>query len=146
MSEAALTVERKSTLEAVAQRLLPSGEGPGAAETRAADAFERALQHRAYHGFRPHIERMLDGLQAQALERHGGSFESCPPAAQDELLRQLEENPDPRVRFVFRTLIELTLEGFLCDPVQGGNRDFLGWEYLGLNREDVQQGFCLGER
>ena len=28
----------------------------------------------------------------------------------------------------FRLLLTFTLEGFLCDPIYGGNRDRVGWK------------------
>ena len=30
-----------------------------------------------------------------------------------------------------RAMLVLTLEGFLCDPVHGGNRDEAAWRWLG---------------
>ena len=29
------------------------------------------------------------------------------------------------------TMIDLSLEGFIGDPVHGGNRDGVGWKYIG---------------
>jgi hypothetical protein len=144
MSEAVLTAPRSKTLAAVAARILPSDGGPGAAETAAATCCERALQHPSFAGLRPPLESVLDWLQAQAESRHATEFAACAPGAQDELLRALEQNPNPFMRFLFRWLVELGIEGFLCDPVHGGNRDFLGWSAVGLRAEDLRSGLCLG--
>ena len=32
----------------------------------------------------------------------------------------------------FRQLMELTLEGYLSDPRYGGNRDRVGWRFIGV--------------
>ena len=146
MSEAVLTAARSRTLAAVAQRVLPSDDGPGAAETGAAGCCERALQHPCFRGLRPHLERVLDGLDARAERLHGKEFAACAPGEQDEALRALESDPNPFLRFVFRWLVELSVEGFLCDPVHGGNRDFLGWAAVGARAEDLRSGLCLGAR
>jgi hypothetical protein len=142
--EFALTPERSGTLRAVVERILPGSEGPGAAATDAAAGVERALLHPFFRGLLPGIEKLLDRLQSDARRLHGQEFCSCAPEGQDELLRGIERDPNPWARFLFRSLIGLSLEGHLGDPVHGGNRDFLGWEALGLRPEDVRSGLCRG--
>lgn len=142
LSEPALTPVRGSTLRAVVQRILPGSESPGAAETHAAAGCESALLHSCFRGLRPAIERVLDRLQSRAGQLYGKEFAACSPEEQDELLRALAQDPNPWTRFLFRSLIGFSLEGFLGDPVHGGNRSFLGWEAMGLRAEDVRSGFC----
>jgi gluconate 2-dehydrogenase gamma chain len=31
----------------------------------------------------------------------------------------------------FQRLVTLTLEGYLSDPKYGGNRDWIGWQFIG---------------
>ncbi len=138
----AFTPERSQTLEAVVDRILPGAHGPGAAATAVAAAVERAMLHRALRGVRRGIEQLLDRLQAQAGELYAKEFSQCDPDARDELLRALEQDPNPWTRFVFRSLVGLSLEGLLGDPVHGGNRDFRGWQAVGLRAADVRSGLC----
>lgn len=145
-SEPAFTPARRSTLQAVVERILPGGDGPGAAEADAAVGFERAMLHPFFRGLRPGIEGILDRLQSRAAQLYAQEFSACAPGEQDELLRGLEQDPNPWVRFLFRSLIGFSLEGFLSDPVHGGNRSFQGWEALGLQAGHVRSGMCKGAR
>ncbi len=142
----ALTSERRRTLHAVMQRILPGVHGPGAARADVAAGFERALSHAVLRGLIPAFEGLLDQLQAQAAERHARDFCVCTASEQDELLRDLERGPSPWPRMLFRSLIGFSLEGLLGDPLHGGNRDFSGWESIGYRAEDVRAGFCRGAR
>ena len=143
---AGFTPERRKTLEAVVDRILPGTDGPGARKTAVAVSVERAMLHHALRGLRPGIEAFLDGLHARASELHGTGFAACAPAEQDDLLRDLERDPNPGMRFLFRSLIGFSLEGLLSDPIHGGNRDFLGWHSIGLRAADVRSGLCRGAR
>jgi hypothetical protein len=145
-SPVALAPERSRTLHAVVQRFLPGTNGPGAADTGVAAALETALQHRSWRAMRPWLEHTLDQLQSQAGALHGREFCACSSAAQDELLQALERDPHPARRLVFRSLIVLSLEGLLGDPVHGGNRGFRAWEAMGLQPRDVRSGMCRGAR
>ena len=127
-------------------RILPGTDGPGARTTAVAVSVERAMLHRTFRGLRPGIESMLDRLHAQARQLHGTEFSACAPAEQDDLLRDLERDPNPGVRFLFRALIGFSLEGLLGDPIHGGNRDFIGWSAIGLRATDLRAGLCRGAR
>jgi hypothetical protein len=142
----AFTPERRGTLRAVVARILPGTEGPGAEKTDVAASFERAMQHDACRGLRPGVEAFLDHLETRSRQLHGTEFRGCGPDAQDDLLGAIERSPDPGARFLFRVLIAFSLEGFLGDPVHGGNRDCLGWEFAGLRPADVRSGFCQAVR
>jgi hypothetical protein len=128
------------------ERILPGSDGPGAARTGVAVSFERAMLHRALRGLRPGIEAILDRLQSQAGQLHDREFSSCAPGEQDDLLRSLEQDANPGIRFLFRAIIAFSLEGLLGDPIHGGNRDALGWEAIGLRSADVRAGLCREAR
>ena len=145
-AEAALAPERRQTLTAVVDRILPGTGGPGAEATEAAAAVERAMVHACMRGLRGGIEQMLDRLESTAVERHARSFASCAPPERDELLRGLERDPNPWTQFLFRTVVSFSLEGLLGDPVHGGNRDFRGWDAMGLCSDDVRSGMCRSAR
>jgi hypothetical protein len=136
------TPERRRTLQAVVGRILPGTDGPGAATTDVAVSVERAMLQPVFAPLRQGVEAMLDHLQAQSAERGAAELSACAPGEQDDLLGALAQDPNPAMRFLFRSLIAFSLEGLLGDPIHGGNRDFLGWQALGLRASDVRSGFC----
>jgi gluconate 2-dehydrogenase gamma chain len=133
-------------LEAAAKRILPSGEGPGAAETGAAEVCKRAIRDDHFRAVRPHVLAGLDELQAAARQRFGRDFPDCPPTQQDELLRSIERSGTWRSKLFFAFLIHHTLEGFLGEPAHGGNQDGLGWMFIGMEASYLRSGLCVGER
>lgn len=63
-------------------------------------------------------------------------FAELPPERQDDVLHQLEDGKIelehiPAKAF-FVQLWDNTLEGFLADPMYGGNRNFIGWKLIGF--------------
>jgi gluconate 2-dehydrogenase gamma chain len=76
------------------------------------------------------------------IERHfrgqgpNASFGALAPADQDKFLAGLEKGEVdlggvPSDVF-FETLLSNTVEGFLADPIYGGNRDMIGWRMIGF--------------
>ena len=57
-------------------------------------------------------------------------FHELTALQQDAILRGLERDIRIGLRWL-RAMLVLTLEGFLCDPVHGGNRDEAAWRWLG---------------
>lgn len=131
-----LSADRRRILWAAAARILPSDDGPGAAETGAAVYVEAALADRWHRHVRPLFERGLDLFQALARGAHGQDFTGCTADQQDATLRVAQDFPNNEARRFFETLIHLVLEGFLCAPSHGGNRGGLGWEYVGFDPAD----------
>lgn len=86
----------------------------------------------------------LARLDALAQERFGRDFADLDGAPQDELLAAVEDAEDDDVNEVFGDVSagdffalvrRHTLEGFLADPVYGGNRDMAGWRLIGFPGE-----------
>lgn len=144
MSEqAVLSTEQRRTLAAAVARVLPSEGGPGAAEAGVAEYLGQALGHRSYRTYLlPLMAQGLDFLDGLARQCHGEAFHRLDAPRQDELLGQLPGHAHPGVRMFFNLLVNLTLEGFLCDPVHGGNRDFVGWQALGYDAAALRTGLC----
>ncbi|MGA9422894.1 MAG: gluconate 2-dehydrogenase subunit 3 family protein [Rhodanobacteraceae bacterium] len=63
-------------------------------------------------------------------------FDQLPPATQDDVLHGLEKGDidlgDAPAKDFFDLLWQNTQEGFLADPMYGGNRDFAGWNLIGF--------------
>jgi gluconate 2-dehydrogenase gamma chain len=133
-STACFNDNRRTTLAAAAARVLPSDDGPGAAETGVAGYLEAALGEPELRGLRPIFEQGLDLLDTLAREHCGTAFAAGSPGDQDEVLHRLSQLEELPPRIFFERLIALSLEGFLCDPSRGGNREGLGWRSIGFER------------
>lgn len=69
-------------------------------------------------------------------ERRRLDFPKATPDAKDAFLSELEAGKLDLGGFAssvfFETLLANTIEGFLSDPVYGGNRDMVGWRMIGF--------------
>jgi len=78
----------------------------------------------------------IAGIDAEAQKRQQKTFSQLDASAQDALLTQLEKGemslPGIDVKTFFELLVQNTIEGFLADPLYGGNRDFIGWKLIGF--------------
>jgi gluconate 2-dehydrogenase gamma chain len=121
------TVEQAASVEAIAARIIPSDETPGAREAhviyfidRALSTFDRDKQAIYANGLR----RL--GARAQSVRSGKPSFSSLGPEQQDKLLKEIE-----KTRF-FETVRTHTVMGFLSNPEWGGNHDQAGWKLIGF--------------
>jgi gluconate 2-dehydrogenase gamma chain len=88
------------------------------------------------------IYRMgLARFQELVEARHGGSFLDLSEDEQDALLEAIEDAEDEDVEETFEplgadTFFELVhkhvVEGFLADPMYGGNQGLVGWQLIGF--------------
>lgn len=141
MSE--LTEAQRETLAAAASRILPSEDGPGAAEAGVADYVAAALGEERLNGWLPFFVHGLGRIEAISLETLGRRFPAATVEEQEEVLRQLQAMPEPHLRHFFGQLVRLCIEGFLGDPRYGGNRDGLGWRYVGYPLDEMEEDGCL---
>lgn len=78
----------------------------------------------------------IAGVDAHCRQQHGKPFAQLPAAQQDDVLHALEggkiELAKVPAKTFFALLWQNTQEGFLADPVYGGNRDFTGWKLIGF--------------
>ncbi len=73
---------------------------------------------------------------AYCQQHFGRSFPDLPSTRRDDVLRKLEAN-DIRLEHVsaatfFSFLLQNTREGYLADPMHGGNRDMGSWNMIGF--------------
>ena len=77
--------------------------------------------------------RDLDGVLKQ---KQGKAFAELDAASQDKALEALDQDqlklPNVPGRTFFELLVQNTVEGFLADPMYGGNRNFIGWRLIGF--------------
>jgi gluconate 2-dehydrogenase gamma chain len=157
------------TVDAVTSRIVPSEpDGLGAREAAVLTYIDRAVA--GYF-------RDLQGIYREGLQRlndhcrraHGGLFADLPVPEQDRVLAELDSesrscaasgeaagtegfpgldvDEDLLSRF-FAIIRDHVIQGMFCDPMYGGNRDFVGWRLIGFpgaqweyTEEQMQLGF-----
>jgi gluconate 2-dehydrogenase gamma chain len=131
-----------AALEAVTERILPSDDGPGAREAGVVAFIDAQLATPVLRPIAAALTTTADLLDRWATARHGVPFARLGPAVQDEILGQLARGTLPVKNFpqreAFRALHALTLEGFLSDPVHGGNAGMVGWRAIDFPEPGVR--------
>jgi gluconate 2-dehydrogenase gamma chain len=150
--------EEAQFIEAAVARLIPTDEHPGAIEAcvpnyldkqlgGAWGSGERLYRSGPWEPTRPGLGYQLPltpgelfhtaikAINAQLSKSHQAFWE-LPVDEQDEFLHKLEAgsidlNGVPSEIF-FSQLRGMTIEGFFCDPVYGGNKDMVGWKLIGF--------------
>lgn len=119
-----LAVADAAALEAVAARIIPDDDTPGAREAGVIHFIDHALG-----GFMAEAEgelrrgvQSLDELAAAA----GRPFAELDAEAQDAILRGIDATP------FFGLMQFLTVAGMFSLPSHGGNRGYAGWKLLGF--------------
>jgi gluconate 2-dehydrogenase gamma chain len=131
-----LSVEDAADLAAVAARIVPTDETPGATEAGVVWFIDQALGDQpagsVFAGWAPAVRNGLTELNTKVVERTGRAhFALLDVALQDDILRSIEDGEwFGRVRF-------LTLAGLLAMPSYGGNRDLVGWKLIGFEHRHV---------
>jgi len=141
--------EQAAEIDAIAARIIPTDDTPGAREAGVVYFIDRALttfasdDQKTYKGGLPELQARVREL-FPAVER----FSAATPEQQDEVLRSLDDHapvparpfrPRPAAQSFFETLRQHTIAGFLIDPDTGGNRDGVGWKVIGREREHMFQ-------
>jgi gluconate 2-dehydrogenase gamma chain len=131
-----LSPEEWDALEAITARIMPTDGEPGAREAHAVNYIDAQLALGAFSAFRRLFAAGLRQVNLLAQRTAGKPFAQLSAGQQDAVLRRVERGvPLGRKRDsrqFFRLLLTFTLEGFLCDPVYGGNRDRVGWRFIGF--------------
>lgn len=147
-------------IEAAVARLIPADEtGPGALEADVPVYIDRQLagawgagvdlyRGGPWHSGKPEqgyqlrftpaelFRNALRAITEDLRKANRGAFGKLQPEDQDAYLKALEsESRDlggvPSNIF-FKSLLEMTIEGFFSDPVYGGNKDMVGWKLIGF--------------
>jgi gluconate 2-dehydrogenase gamma chain len=156
-----LNTDEKAFVEAAVARIIPADDlGPGAKEAGVADFIDRQLagpyglaetwymqgpwqpgtEQQGYQ-LRLAPAQLYRAAIAQ-IDRHlkqsqgNRGFAQLDPKAQDDFLHALEK-ADVKIsgdlgKEFFEMLVVNTIEGFLADPIYGGNKDFIGWKLVGF--------------
>jgi gluconate 2-dehydrogenase gamma chain len=133
-------------VEAIAARIIPTDDEPGATEAAVVNFVDKALANED-KALVPVYQAGLAGIDAVAKQRFTKSFVALAAGEQDEILAALETGkadgwPKGGVGAAdfFVAVRAHTIFGFLCDPVYGGNRDHVGWKVVGYPGRQHHRG------
>jgi gluconate 2-dehydrogenase gamma chain len=116
------TPEEAKQMEAVCEQIIPSDDGPGAREAGAVYFIDYALSQTE-----PHLQPIFrSGLKELAAACAPDKFNELGGAQQIVVLKKLEQTE------FFARARQYTILGFLGDPARHGNRDQVGWKYIGF--------------
>ena len=130
----ALTLRQARFIDAIAGRILPATDTPGAVEAGAVFYIDRALAS-PYRHLLSRYTRGLRVLDKHAKGQFGAAFEKLSPEQQDLILNDLEAGKIADLRdgeAFFELLRSHVLEGVFGEPSYGGNRDMIGWKLVGF--------------
>ena len=148
-------------LNAACERLIPRDEnGPGAADLGVPEFIDRELEGAFGHAttwymqgpFAPAVAELgyqspftprevyragIAAVDSHCLRHFGNrSFSQLPAATQDAILTDLEHGAlnfdSVSSKSFFDFLLQNTKEGYLADPVHGGNRHMESWRMIGF--------------
>lgn len=125
--------DRRRALTAAAERILP-----GAIEAGVPEYMDYWLARQPFTvapDWKPILKVGAVHLDRIARADHKRAFADCKPEEQDAVLTKFQQGAVRAKRFnsnaFFQRLVTLTLEGYLSDPKYGGNRDWIGWSFIG---------------
>lgn len=126
-----LTAEEAADLQAIAARIVPTDDRPGATEAGAVWFMDEVLGG-MFMAFAADLRAGLAALNEDVAQRKGRPrFALLDEAAQDEVLHAHEDAD------WFHLAWLLTLGGLLALPSYGGNRDHVGWKLIGFEHRHV---------
>ena len=119
--------EQAAEVEAIAARIIPTDDTPGAREAhviyfidRAMSTFDKEKQPLYVAGL-----RQLS-IRRKAMFPSSPTFAALKPAQQDRLLKRLEKGK------FFQAVRTHTVMGFFAEPKYGGNYELAGWKLIGF--------------
>ncbi len=123
--------EEAREFAAIAARIIPTDETPGATEAGVIYFIDNVLGTSRTEALEP-MRAGLASLQASAQSSYGSaSFSALTPEQQDALLVSIEETE------FFGTMRYMTIAGMFSLPEYGGNRDYAGWKLIGFEHKHV---------
>lgn len=127
-----------STLEAlefdaIAARIIPTDETPGATEAGVIYFIDRVLGDDRQQEYETLKMGLAELQTAAAATFNASSFHQLDAAQQDQLLTEIEDTE------FFGTIRYLTVAGMFSLPEYGGNRGNIGFELLGFEDRHVWQ-------
>lgn len=121
-----LSAEEAAEFAAIAARIIPSDDTPGATEAGAVYFMDTVLSG-SHKDYLPRMQEGLIGLQALAQSRYSSlTYHTLSTQQQDLLLAEIEDGE------FFRSMRFMTIAGTFTLPEYGGNRNEIGWKLMGF--------------
>lgn len=122
-----LTPAQVACVVAIAARIVPTDDLPGATEAGVVHFIDRGLDGFLAGGRADFLKGLAD-FDARVATAHpgAGGFAALDAARQDEFLAGVTTTP------FFGFMRFLTVCGLLASPAYGGNRDGVGWQLIGF--------------
>jgi gluconate 2-dehydrogenase gamma chain len=117
-----LGADEARDLAAIAARILPTTETPGANEAGVIYFIDRAFAEE----MSGQLELAREQLSALNNDIGESRFSDLGEQAQDEFLHGRQSSP------LFNMMWAMTMFGFFSMPKHGGNRDKVGWDLIGF--------------
>lgn len=111
---------------AIAARIIPTTDTPGATEAGVVYFFDNAFAADLRDQLAVARSGLADFRAALTATGHAGEFGALIDTQQDDFLRS-QENSD-----FFALVRQLTIIGFFAMSSYGGNKDHVGWDLLGF--------------
>lgn len=122
-----LTDIEAQELRAIASRIIPTDETPGAEEAGVIYFIDAVLGDDREEEY-AQVRVALREIQASGALKFGVSyFSELTPQQQDEVLTEMESTS------FFATMRYLTIAGMFSLPEYGGNKDNIGYQLIGFN-------------
>lgn len=122
-----LTAIEARELRAIASRIIPSDETPGAEEAGVIYFIDAVLGDNRDEEYSNVRDALREVQYNAALEYSVSYFADLTTTQQDELLAQIENTS------FFATIRYLTIAGMFSLPSYGGNKNKLGYELIGFD-------------
>ena len=128
-----LNVGEAAELSAIAARIIPTDDTPGATEAGVIYFIDQILATERAEMLEPLRQGLKSLHETIAAGYDTADFHSLGPAHQDQVLTSIETTP------FFTTMRFLTIAGMLTLPEYGGNREGVGWKLIGFEPQHMYQ-------
>jgi gluconate 2-dehydrogenase gamma chain len=120
------TPAQAAEIDAISARIIPTDDAPGAHEAGVLYFIDRTMTTFAKDQA-PLFEAGLASVAAAVAAAHGPAvkFSTITAEQQNAILRGIEVTP------FFGAMRFATIAGFLSLPKYGGNKDYVGWKFIG---------------
>lgn len=129
------SLDEARTVEAVCAHIIPEDRDPGAVRAGVVVFIDRQLT-RFYKPLQRTYRQGIAAIDRESVAAAGRRFASLTAAAQLDILRRIERNPE--LKPFFDLLVAHTMQGFYGDPRHGGNRERASWKMLGVASPPVR--------
>ena len=127
-----LTRIEARTLEAIADRIFPRTDTPGAVDAGAVNYIDVALTG-DYAQLVPLYRKGLRAVNRHARLKFSKKFSALDNDDKDAILLEFESGPIAgfkKAAEFFEMVRYHVLEGVFCEPQYGGNKDMIGWRLV----------------